>query len=44
MLTIGGTLGDTEKMENSLKSSVKKMQSSGPFVQYNGDIVLVPNC
>jgi hypothetical protein len=43
MLTIGGAQGDAEKMENSLKSSVKKIQSSGPFVQYNGDLILVPN-
>jgi hypothetical protein len=35
--------GDAEKMENSLKSSVKIVQSSGPFVEYIGDLILVPN-
>ena len=36
MLTIGGAQGDAEKTVNSLKSSVKKMQSNGPFVEYMG--------
>jgi hypothetical protein len=43
MLTIGGVQGDAEKTEHSLKPSVKKMQSIGSFVEYNGDLILVPN-